>query len=1207
MKFRRLEVYGFKAFADRTKLDFQDGMTAIVGPNGCGKSNVVDAIRWVLAERSPKLLRGKSMQDVIFNGTERRKAMSYCEVSLTFNNEGPDRIFKTLEFDEVKITRKLYKNGGSEFYINDTPARMTDIIALVRETGLGREGYSIVRQGKIQEIIDAKPEARRALFEDAAGVLSSKIARREALANLAAYEVNKQQLEALLAEIERNVNTLERKAEAAKKYMEIMDELRTLEANSYVFQKDNQAAQVERIKGIIDSLEKEIEGLNEELEKKSAEFEKITTEQAQLDILLTNAQNEQTELAVKKENLLGKGNTYSATKEGYLTTKNDYSIRLTKLEEELEKINAQYRENYSKMKMAEEEKVDVQEDYNAAVKRQTELNSEINEREQALENKNSEITKLLESVGDIKKNFGKIEAQKQATLDRIAEYDEEIKDLNDQVDNNETIKDGFETSVSKLKDQKDRLEETITKLNNRYGELEKLIENARTRTEELSADYQSCLTRKNMLEQIINSKEGYAGPVQRLLKEAKVNEYVRSRVIGVVADLIQVPEKIQLAIEVALGNALQNIVVKDEYSARDLINFQKQNGIGRITFLPLSSYRTREIDPQCRNIVNERGCLGVASKLIKYDSQFNNIFSGLLGNTVVCENVDIGIDLARKYSYQVKIVTLDGEVFNTTGSIVGGSKNATFGILSQETQYKEAKEKLVSIKQEFEDLKIKYKEHKEEYEDLAEQIEEYESEAEEANNKYIQENSRYEAIVDILVDLNKRLEDAKHNKGEAEKQFELYAAALAKVDKQNQDISLNREDINSAAQEGKEVFAAMKKEKTEIDAKVTNLGVQFQNLVNNIEWYKKELERLDEEKDVTKQNIEQCKEILSSSESNIKSVESKMKSTVMSEEDKKRLAELDTVINQYIEKKRELIEDSKRVSNEKASISQRVLESTHKKDTNEKRLISIDERMRNLEEKIMEDYGLDYNSALQYKDENFDFEGAQDRIKSLKASKNALGPVDPTSVDSYREEKQRYDEKHVEYEDLLKAEEDLRKIIDDLSKEILEKFNTEFEKISTNFQEIFKELFAGGSGRISIKEPEEGQDPLDAGIEIFAQPPGKRVQDMSLLSGGEQALTAIALLFAILRLRPLPFCLLDEVEAALDEGNVGVYAKFLKKFSNETQFVVITHRKPTMERADKLLGITMQEKGVSKVVEVSLEDAVKHSRTGAEKLNKDEE
>ena len=1204
MKFKRLEAYGFKAFADKTVINFEDGITAIVGPNGSGKSNIVDAIRWVLAERSPKLLRGKSMQDVIFNGTERRKAMSYCEVSLVFNNEGPDRIFKNLEFDEVKITRKLYKNSGSEFFINDTPARMVDVIAMVRETGLGREGYSIVRQGKIQEIIDAKPEARRALFEDAAGVLPSKVARREALANLDTANTNIQQLEALLAEMERNVNTLEKKAEAAKKYFEIVDELRKLEANSYIFTKDNQAAQVERIKGIIKGLEEDIEGLTEEQEKKSNEFEKVTNEQAQIDVLLDNAQREQTELAVKQENILGKGNTYSATKEGFLETKKDYSDRLAKLEDHLDDLNASYREYYSKMKMAQEDQDDVQTEYNEALARQNELTTDILNRETALESKNSEIAKLLESVGDIKKNIGKIEAQKQATLDRIGEYDEEIQELQQKIDDNEVIKSGFEASVTKLKTQSDRLEDTLSKFNERYEELETSIENARSRTEELNADYQSYKVRVSVLE----AKEGYSGPVQRLLKESRENQYVRSKVMGAVVDLMEVPKNLETAVATALGADINSVVTKDANDARDLINYQKQRGIGSIKYLPLTTVKLRDIDPACRGIVNERGCLGVASKLIKYDSKYNNVFQHLFGNTVFCENIDLGVIIAEKYNYRVKIVTLDGDKLETSGAISGGAKNVySTGLINQEVQLKEFKEKLVEAEKEFASLKKQYQEDKEEFEELSEQIKEYEKEAEEATGKYIQENSRYEAIVDIIVDLNKRLEEAKSGKAEATKNYELYTEALAKVSKQNSDISSNKDDVNTAAQEGRAEFNAKKKEKAEVDEKVRNLSVQLQGLISKIEWYDNELKRLDGEKETTKRNIESCKEILAVKESDIKSVESKIKSTVLSEEDKKRLQELETVIAQYNEKKRELIETTKRVQEENSKLSTKILEFTHKKDTNEKKLISMDERMKALEAKIMEDYGLDYNSALEYKDEAFEFEPAQDRIKSLKASKNALGQVDPTSVDMYAEEKQRYDAKKVEYDDMIKAKTDLEQIIADLSKEIEEKFNAEFTKIQANFQDIFKELFAGGSGRLSIKEPEEGQDPLDAGVEIYAQPPGKRIQDMTVLSGGEQALTAIALLFAILKLRPLPFCILDEVEAALDEGNVGVYAKYLQKFSKETQFIVITHRKPTMERADRLFGITMQERGVSKIVSVGLEDAVKHSSTKAEKLSKDEE
>ena len=594
--------------------------------------------------------------------------------------------------------------------------------------------------------------------------------------------------------------------------------------------------------------------------------------------------------------------------------------------------------------------------------------------------------------------------------------------------------------------------------------------------------------------------------------------------------------------------------------------------------------------------------MGVASKLIKYDSKFNNALSYLLGNTVICDNVDTGIEISRKYRNQVKIVTLDGEVFETSGVISGGSKAKGAGILTQESRLNEITKEMEDITVEFNKINSQFSKDKEELEELEEQIGEYDKEATEANDKYIAENSRFEAIVNIIVDLNKRLSQETKGKSDAEKQYELYVDALAKVDKQNQEIKDSKSDVDKDAKEGREAFNSKKKEKEEIDKKVAQLSVELQTAIDKIERYTSELERLDSEKETTKKNIAQCKDILSDRESKISDVDSKIKKTIMSEEDKKRLREIESVIKQYEEKKKALLDKYKKVSDEKADISQKVLEATNKKSQNEKRLISIGEKMAALEVRIMEDYGLDYNSALAFRYDEFEYEPAQDRIKSLKAAKNALGPIDPTSVDAYREEKERFDNKNVEYQDLLKAEEDLRKIIDDLSKEILDKFNTEFVKIQQNFQSIFKELFAGGSGRLEILPPEEGQDPLDAGVEIFAQPPGKAVHEMSLLSGGEQALTSMAVLFAILRLRPLPFVILDEVEAALDEGNVGVYAKYLKRFSNDTQFIVITHRKPTMEKADVLFGVTMQERGVSKVVQVSLEEAVVHSKTEAEKL-----
>lgn len=1201
MKLKKLEAYGFKAFADRATLDFKDGITAIVGPNGCGKSNVVDAIRWVFAERSPTLLRTKNMADVIFYGTERRKGMSYCEVTLTFDNTPPDRIFKTLDFDEVVITRKVYSNGGSEFYINGTQVLMRDVAAIVRETGLGREGYSVVGQSKIDEIITAKPEARRAIFEDAAGVLPSKQARKEALNNLAEYENNKAQLKVLLDEIERNVTSLERKAEAAKKFLAIRDELMKLEANSYVYQKDNHASQAKRIQGLIDGLIEEIEKLTADYEETGKQFESLMQKQAILDEQLSSAQKEQTDLAVKQENILGKGSTFNATKEGYLRTKEDYSNRLTELEKDQDKAAEAYRDNYSKLKMAEEELEDTQNDYNEAVKRQNELTADILERELALENKNAEINKLLESVGDIKANKAAIEAQKQAVLDRIGEYNEEIDSLQKDIDLNEEAKSALESRVNDLKAQKDKLETTIDNLNDRYGVLDDRIKSARDKQEDFKANYESLVTKKNILERIVNSKEGFSGPVQQLLKAAKTNEFVASKVMGVIADLIEVPKNLEVAIETAFGGGIQNIVVKNENDAGDLIDYQKKNGIRTIHYSPLTTVKPRQIEPQFRGILNERGVLGIASKLIKYNPIYENVISYFVGGTVICENYNIAKDIARKYNYSVRIVTLDGETLETSGIISGGSRAGSIGILSQETELKETIEAIEKLKKDFEAMKIQYKEDVQEYADLEGQIEEYESEAEEANSNYIAENGRYEAMANIIIGLLQRLEASKKGKKAAEEQYDLYVAALARVSEESSSITSNKTDVDTAAKEGREAFNAMKAEKTKVDSEVANLSVQLQTIKDKIDRYQGELDRLDELKATIKTNIEDCKKILSDNTNLIKTVDQKMKNTVMSDEEKKRLEEIESVIDKINEQKREVSEKIKKVTQEKSDISQKILAATDKKGKNEKSLVALDERIKSLEQRILEEYDLDYDSARLLLDENYDHPSAQERIRSLRAQVNAMGQVDPSSIEAYAIEKERFETKHHEYEDLIKAEEDLRKIIDDLSKEILDKFNKEFEKIQQNFQETFKELFAGGTGRLEIMEPEEGQDPLDAGIEIYAQPPGKKIKNMISLSGGEKALTALAILFAILRLRPLPFCVLDEVEAALDEGNVGVYAKYLKKFAKETQFVVITHRKPTMEKADELFGITQQERGVSKVVHVSLQEAVKHSKSTPER------
>lgn len=1195
MKFEGIEIYGFKSFADRVTIDFQNGLTGIVGPNGCGKSNVVDAIRWVLGEQSAKILRGKTMQDVIFNGTARRKSLSFCEVDLKFNNEGPNRIFKNLEFDKVIISRKLYRNGNSEYLINGTNAHLRDIRAMIRETGLGREGYSIIGQGKIDEIINSKPEGRRAIFEDAAGVLSSKLAKKEAEANLADYQIKKDQYISLLQEVERSVNRLAKESETAKKAVEIVNRLTYLEANSYVFQKENNGVQKEKIKSKIEGIKEQIESLTKENQKYIDRFTELTEEQKSLDVQLGQIRDEKTKLAVKEESVRGAGNTLLATQEGLLNTKEDYSNRLKDLETENDANNALIRDLIAQKSMTIEERDDLQKEYNAAIKIQSQLMGDILSREQEIELQTKEVTDLIKTLGDIKGDLGKINAQKVAVLDRIADLVEEIASLENQLSEHEKNRDAHESIYQKSKKEKERLDNTVSELLNTFHELRAELEEIRNEAQELQSDISAEKARVAILEDYVNQHSAFSGAVQRLLQAADVDSSISSKILGVVANIVKVEEKYQVAIETALGASIQHIVVEDEEDGKFLIRYLQSRNLGRVTFLPISSFKTRELDPVYMPILKERGCLGIASKLISYPSKFASIMSGLLGSTIICDNIDNAVNIARKYSYGVKIVTLDGEVLNTSGSMSGGSTKSGVSILSQEKQLETLQTELKKHEERFNELKRIFKEKNEEYIDIDEQLKEYESNAKIANDNYIRENAIYEAIVSNIIDVQERLEKAKEKKLEQEEKIEIINKALEKIDKQNQDLRGNTSSIDGEAKKNREEFNQKKEEKAKIDARITEIKISLEGLRVKLNQIETDLNQAEEKKKIIKSNIDDCRNILATNDFKLKATTSNISKNVLSEEDKKRLKEIDAVIKKYDERKLEVVEEIRKNDEKRTDISNKLISLNTQKTNHENSLARMDERMNALEIRIREDYDLDYEKALLYKDDEFDFESAQTEIKSLKGQRSQLGPVNYNAVEEYAKEKERFESLDKEYQDLIIAENDLKGVIANLSQEILEKFTVEFNKINEHFKEIFKEVFGGGSGELRIKEPEEGQDPLDAGVDVYAQPPGKKVALLMQLSGGEKALTAIAILFAILRLRPMPFCVLDEVEAALDEGNVGVYAKYLKKFSKETQFIVITHRKPTMKLADILYGVAMQEQGVSKVYYASIEEAIKHS------------
>ncbi|MDD2227224.1 MAG: chromosome segregation protein SMC [Clostridia bacterium] len=1015
MHFEKIELIGFKSFADKIEIKFDDGITAIVGPNGCGKSNVGDAIRWVLGEQSSKNLRGTSMQDVIFSGTEKRRSLSYCEVSLFFNNS--DRFFD-IDFDELSVTRKIYRSGESEYLINKNQCRLKDIVTLFFDSGIGRDGYSIIGQGKVEEIISSKPESRRKIFEEAAGIAKFKSRKEEAERKLERTRENLNRLRDIVGEIERQLGPLKKQAETAKKYLDFKYHLKDLEVNAYIYQYENMGevkAQLNtKMDGILEELslrQTELVGLNQ---KSVDNMEKIS----QIDDNIKQINNEILVLTVGFEKQIGE-------------------IKL-------------FQERIASVK-----------DKNETIK-------------QDISNLENSIKKYFDEKKS--KEIRKNELQKNAK-----EIEESSPEYSDLIKNYSTLKVKAVNLISKIKEE----EQNINNLNAKI----QVFENRHRLLSEMQAEF-----------------EGYAYAVKKLLKESEKNVAIKNRMVGLLASLIKVPQKFETAIEVALGAAIQNIVTTDEENAKILINYLKSNQLGRATFLPISSMKPRYISHEFRNLLSTSGCHGVAAELISYDRRIKNVVENLLGSVVLTENLDIAVNIAKKSNFAFKIVTLDGDVLNPSGAMTGGSrKSQAVNLISRERE--------IST--------------------LATDIQKAKNDYEKGQN--------------VLNDLNEKFDEVQQKIGEIEKRK-------------------NSNEISEAVK--------IAEIKTEINS-IENDFVRIQNQIFEIESTIK----------TKNQQIENNLYFIKKEETSIQD----MQKNSLDTENTAKLEQLKENQEEFEQNRITLQGQLKEIDLKKEQAMQEINRINDKKFRVEMEFTKLETDAETMQQRIYEEYELTYETCLEFRREDFEIDEALSKIYELKKEISKLGYVNVNAIEDSIAICERYDEMSLQVQDLETAEADTCKIIEELSDEMSTRFLEEFEKINSNFSITFKELFGGGNAKLQLV----GSDNiLEAGIDIVAEPPGKKLQNITLLSGGEKALTAIAILFAIIKLKPMPFCLLDEIEAALDESNVERFAQYLRRFSNQTQFIVITHRKPTMELADSLYGVTMEEKGVSKIVSVKLNEAI---------------
>lgn len=1187
MNFKYIEAVGFKSFADPVKISFDHGITCIVGPNGCGKSNVADSIRWVLGEQSSKMLRAGSMQDVIFKGTDTRKSLSYCEVSLCFDNS--NKIFNS-PFEEIVITRKLYRNGDSEYLVNNAPSRLKDIHDMLHDSGIGKSGYSIIGQGKVSEILNSKPIDRRAIFEEAAGIAKFKFKKIEAERKLLRTQENLIRIKDVLAEIERQLDPLKKQSESAKKYLELKEQLKLLEVNAYIYEYDNASINKEvilnKIKGITEELSFKQDKLESAVENYNASFEKINN----IDNEISSIRDEILLCTVELEKHAGQTNVI---KERIKNIEND-SLRLKNEFKKAEENSVIYtNELDTKVALLLNKENELNHLKNNAFEleqKYTAIYNELKTNEDDAEKTQQELFDTLSKLGDVKAQISALNAEKANYESRLNELNEELVDTEKEHSNACMVKQNVINRLDKLNNSLDNLHKTLNLLLAEQKTKLSTLKEVEANIHITNSNILSLQHRKKMLGDMQKEYEGFTGSVKRLLIDADKNKVLKDKIIGVLANLIKVPNKFESAIEMALGSAVNNVVTYNEEGAKELISYLKQNEYGRVTFLPINTIKARNLDDGYNRYLKGNGVFGVASDLIECDKNISNIISSFLGTTVVVDNINTAVSLAKETRYSFRIVTLDGDIISPQGSITGGSRKAQVAnILGRENSIEQTADSISKLVKEQEELIKKQNELNTACTSLENEISEKNKELHDQEILRAAEQEKQDKLSEECLAYEQRINKVHSEIAKSSQILSGIVNELDKISNIKTDYSVNSE---SKILKQKSLFDNLRGKRDQYSNELTSEKINVANCEGEIINIKAEIARLELAISTNNNIINEYQSQIEENNINLSKFNNLTEQTTIisnTEEYAQRLEVSKEKLNELNVIKIENQNLLKQLEEDRMELSAEVARLQDKKYQQELNLTKVDTDIEQMQERVWTEYELTYSTALEYKQEFFDLKQGLTTITKIRKEIALLGYVNVNAIEDYKNLQERFNGMDVQAQDLIKAEDDLKKIIRGLSNEMVHRFETEFAKINENFGRVFKELFGGGNASLEL---EKAEDVLEAGVIIKANPPGKNLNNITLLSGGEQALTAIAILFAILRLRPMPFCLLDEIEAPLDEANVDRFAKYLKRYSNETQFIVITHKKTTMEYADALFGVTMEEKGVSKIVSVKLKDAI---------------
>ena len=1186
MKLKKLELYGFKSFAQRTEIVFDEGITGIVGPNGSGKSNIGDAVRWVLGEQSAKTLRGASMSDVIFNGTQKRKPLSYCEVSLVFDN---DDHALALEAAEVMVTRRVYRNGESEYYLNRTACRLKDVVDLFRDTGIGKEGYSIIGQGRIDEILSRKSEDRRQVFEEAAGIVKFKARKEEADKKLQRTLENLERVDDILDELTKRLKPLEEQSRNARVYLELSTELKDLDLNLFLIRSDRARARLSELESELLTVQTILADTESALTDKTTRRDETQNRIDQLEEAITKARTELMECAEhvhesqkKLSALQSRRETRSENRQRIVREQEEAQERLAEIEKDHARIQADVEKQHSLIADAEQILRATQE---AAEKAQTKEK----EADAALEAQKAAVIDQMNRLSDVRNDKTRLNTMQAQMETRLTEIEESSGALQEQEAALKEALDAVETQLQTETQHQQQCEENLAQARQASDEADVAYANLRADVEKQSADMQAAASRHNVLTEMTRDMEGYNMAVRRAMTYAKQRGL--KGVKGVLAQLMTVPQAYETAIDMALGAAQQNIVTDTEETAKELINYLRQNRLGRATFLPMSAIRGKTLYGNERNALKLPGCLGVASELVQCAPEYRGIVENLLGRTVIADNLDHGIPIMRAGNHAFRLVTLEGDVMHSGGSMTGGSaQSKVSNLLSRERELKELTAKLQTGRAELEKCRQELTQRQQMAQEKRQKVSDAVNALHQQEIAVAREQARREST---SADLNAHLQRMR----ETEQARVQLHQSLEDIRQQLENIEHQRTgaqgDQSAMEQKTIEMQNALIKARAEASAENDRLMVRTLQL-SDLRHGLSDLER-DEahaqqdqaqilrEQERREQLLHEMDELDAIDESDMKREEAES-----ARRQKEQLRQESAA--QAIEQRRSQAQsDLRDILSDMENLHEAYNRDSEKLHKTELAKARIEGDQKNLQNRIWDTYKLTYAGAEEFRRTPFDEKESDRRAAELQGQIRALGTVNVGAVEEYAETKARVDDLTTQQQDLKRAEMDLRELIERLLIQMRSTFVENFSKMQGYFAETFTRLFGGGHAELKLMDPD---DPLNCGIEVNAQPPGKKLQLLSLLSGGERALTAIAILFAMLKLKPTPFCILDEIEAALDDANIDTYADYLKAYSENTQFIVITHRKGTMERCDALYGVVMEEKGISKTVSVVLNEAV---------------